>query len=179
MEHYVELPTYYETEADKNIVSDWTCPEFKVSGAFASHMVVQRETPIKVWGFSQSVGSTVTGVFMRETVKATVGEDNRFILTFAEKAYTDEPQTMTITDDMGHKVVFDDILVGDVWLICGQSNAELHLAPCMELTPNLDFSENDNFRLFYQAQGIAKQNLNHIAYSLTGSKLPVSGFFLL
>jgi sialate O-acetylesterase len=163
MSHSVELPSYYETEADKSIVSDWTCPEFKVSGAFSSHMVVQREARIKVWGFSQSVGSTVTGNFMRETVTAKVDENNRFMLVFAEKAYTDEPQVMTIKDDLGHEVVFEDVLVGDVWFICGQSNAELHLAPCMELTPNLDFSENDNFRLFYQAQGIAKQNLNHIA----------------
>lgn len=163
MSHEVELPSYYQTEADKNVVSDWTCPEFKVSGAFSSHMVVQREARIKVWGFSQSVGSTVTGNFMRETVTAKVDENNRFMLVFAEKAYTDEPQVMTIKDDLGHEVVFEDVLVGDVWFICGQSNAELHLAPCMELTPSLYFSENDNFRLFYQAQGIAKQNLNHIA----------------
>ena len=163
MNHSVALPSYYEVTADKTIVSDWTCPEFKVSGAFSSHMVVQREARIKVWGFSQSVGSTVTGVFMKETVKATVGEDNRFMLVFAEKAYTDEPQTMTISDDLGHEIVFEDVLVGDVWFICGQSNAELHLSPCMELTPSVTFDENDNFRLFYQAQGIAKQNLSHIA----------------
>ena len=163
MNHSVALPSYYEVTADKTIVSDWTCPEFKVSGAFSSHMVVQREARIKVWGFSQNIGSTVTGVFMRETVKATVGEDKRFMLVFAEKAYTDEPQIMTISDDLGHEVVFEDVLVGDVWFICGQSNAELHLSPCMELTPSVTFDENDNFRLFYQAQGIAKQNLSHIA----------------
>ena len=85
MNHSVALPSYYEVTADKTIVSDWTCPEFKVSGAFSSHMVVQREARIKVWGFSQSVGSTVTGVFMKETVKATVGEDNRFMLVCKRK----------------------------------------------------------------------------------------------
>lgn len=163
MEHSVELPSYYETAADKTIVSDWTCPEFKVSGAFSSHMVLQREKPIKIWGFSQNVGSTVKTMFMGETAITTVKEDNRFMLTLSPRPYNSEPETMTIWDDRGHEVIFEDVLIGDVWLICGQSNAELHLSPCMKLTPSIEFDENDNFRLFYQAQGIAAQNLSHIA----------------
>ncbi len=163
MDSYVALPSFYKTEADKSIVSDWKRPEFKVSGVFSSHMVLQREKPIKIWGFSQSVGSTVTARFMGETATATVGEDNRFMLSLSPRPYNCEPEIMIVSDDLGHETVFEDVLVGDVWLICGQSNAELHLSPCMVLTPSIEFDENDNFRLFYQAQGIASQNLSHIA----------------
>lgn len=163
MNHTVELPSYYETAADKSIVSDWTCPEFKVSGVFSSHMVLQREKPIKIWGFSQSIGSTVKASFMNETATTKVGEDNRFMLTLSPRPYNSDPEILKISDDIGHEVVFEDVLVGDVWLICGQSNAELHLSPCMSLTPSIEFDENDNFRLFYQAQGIAAQNLSYIA----------------
>ena len=87
MDSTVALPSYYKTEADKNIVSDWTCPEFKVSGAFSTHMVLQREKPIKIWGFSQNVGSRVTACFMGETAFATVDDDNRFILTLSPRPY--------------------------------------------------------------------------------------------
>lgn len=163
MSSTVALPSFYQTEKDKSIVSDWKCPEFKVSGVFSSHMVLQREKPIKIWGFSQSIGSTVKASFMGETATAKVGEDNRFMITLSPRPYNPEPEILTVSDDIGHEVVYEDVLVGDVWLICGQSNAELHLSPCMSLTPSIEFDENDNFRLFYQAQGIAAQNLSHIA----------------
>lgn len=87
---------------------------------------------------------------MGETSVATVGDDNRFELRFTARSETTEPQVMVISDEFEHTVSFEDILIGDVWIIGGQSNAELHLAPCMPLTPSVEFDENDNFRLFFQ-----------------------------
>ena len=137
------LPTEEKATAAETAAT-WTCPAFKVSGVFSSHMVLQREKPIKIWGFSDTPGSRVAGCFMGETVTATVGEDNRFTLTFSSHLTECEPQIMVISDDRGHTVTFEDILVGDVWLIGGQSNAELTLGPCMALTPSMDFYEGDN-----------------------------------
>lgn len=144
------LPTDKKTTAQQ--AADWSCPVFKVSGVFSSHMVLQREQPIKVWGFSNIPGSQVTGSFMGEVSTATVTEDNRWTLTFSARSYEKTPQSMTITDDHDHTVTLEDILVGDVWLLGGQSNAELNLAPCMYLTPDIEFHEEDNFRLFAQTQ---------------------------
>ena len=151
MDNTPALPTEEKTTAAET-ASAWVCPAFKVSGVFSSHMVLQREKPIKIRGFSDTPGSRVAGAFMGETVTATVGEDNRWTLTFSSHLYECEPQIMVISDDRGHTVTFEDILVGDVWLIGGQSNAELNLAPCMALTPSMDFYEGDNFRLFTQTQ---------------------------
>ena len=148
--HEVALPTTDITKTKEGQENTWICPEFKVSGIFSSHMVLQREKPIRVWGFSTHVGTEVTGRFMGETASAVVGEDNRFALCFAARPACAEGQTMTVADAFGHEAVFEDILIGDVWIIGGQSNAELHLAPCMPFTPDAVFDENDNFRLFYQ-----------------------------
>ncbi len=63
--------------------------------------------------------------------------DGRWTLTFSPHAYTREPQRMVIRDESGHEAVLEDILIGDVWLIGGQSNAELTLAPCMTMTPSV------------------------------------------
>ncbi|MBR5520237.1 MAG: hypothetical protein IKU55_05920 [Clostridia bacterium] len=133
-----------------NAVKKYDGPAFKISGLFASHMVLQREKPVKIWGFSSQVGSSVTGCFMGETVKATVVDDNRWELTFSPHASTFEPQKMMIFDEFDHSFTLDDILIGDVWIIGGQSNAELHLEPCMPMTPDVTFDERDPFRLFYQ-----------------------------
>ncbi len=143
-------PTDGQTFA--TVSTTWTPPAFKVSGVFSSHMVLQRDEPIRVWGFSDTPGSVVTATFMGDTVRATVGEDYRFTLTFSAHAYTREEQTMTVSDDRGHSVTFDDILIGDVYLFGGQSNIELNLSACMHLTPNAVFDENDSFRIFMETQ---------------------------
>ena len=148
--HSVALPTTNTTKTPGKDEKGWICPEFKISGIFSSHMVLQREKPIKIWGFSTHVGTKVAGCFMGEMVTATVGEDNRFELCFAAHPECESPQIMVISDEFDHTVTFEDVLIGDVWIIGGQSNAELHLAPCMELTPSMDFYEGDNFRIFFQ-----------------------------
>ena len=78
-ENKVALPTKNTHEEGENLENIWDCPEFKISGIFSSHMVLQREKPIKVWGFSTHVGTQVTGSFMGETVNAAVGDDNKFM----------------------------------------------------------------------------------------------------
>lgn len=153
--HTPALPTDNMTTADASATYAWVVPTFKVSGVFSSHMVLQREQPIRLWGFSDTPGSLVKGQFMGEIVTATVDDDYRFTLTFTARNATREPQKMTISDDRDHMVTFDDVLVGDVWLIGGQSNAELHVEPCMTLTPSVEFDENDPFRLFAQSQAYA------------------------
>jgi len=158
METTVALPTKEKKVVENISKSTWKCPEFKVSGAFSSHMVLQRDREIVVWGFSDTPGSTVSASFMGEYAKATVDSDNNWELRFSPRRYEWEGQTMTINDDRGHKVIFDDILIGDVWMIHGQSNAALPLAPCLVLTPSVDFSENDNFRVFTQFQHIVYEN---------------------
>ena len=160
LESTVALPTTDKTTADPAAKSTWICPVFKVSGIFSSHMVLQREKPIKVWGFSDTHGSLVTGSFMGETTTATVSEDNRWTLTFSPRPRNWEGETMTITDDRGHTVIFEDILVGDVWLIGGQSNAGLTMAPCMTLTPSIDFYEGDGFRLFTQTRAYVAEHMD-------------------
>lgn len=151
MDTNVAMPTA-DTTVSSGKKNPWVCPEFKVSSVFGSHMVLQQMKPIRVWGFSTSHGSTVTGSFMGETVTSAVGEDGRWTLTFASRPYTREGQTMTVSDDCGHECVMEDILIGDVYLIGGQSNAELTLAPCMKITPSVEFDDNDCFRLLTQTQ---------------------------
>lgn len=158
----VALPTDERTTVAEDAGSAWICPDFKVSGVFSSHMVLQREAPIKVWGFSDTPGSRVAGCFMGETVTATVGEDNRWTLTFSPRAYTVDPQIMVISDDRDHTVTFEDVLIGDVWLIGGQSNAELNLRNCMTLTPSVEFYEGDGFRLFTQTQSYVYNHRDEI-----------------
>ena len=148
----VALPDMNKSTSSTGKNANWSCPAFQVSGAFSSNMVLQRDEPILIWGFSDTPGSKIFGEFMGERAEGVVGADNKWTLTFSAHAYEKNGQEMKITDERGHKCIFSDILIGDVWFVGGQSNAELTLAPCAPFTPEIEFDENDNFRLFTQTQ---------------------------
>ena len=159
----VALPTN-----DKKVVekaeNGWVCPEFKVSGAFSSHMVLQREKPVKIWGFSTSYGKKVFCEFSNREKEGIVGDDGKWVITLPPMPYNRDGQTMRIYDEDGHEVIFEDILIGDVWLIGGQSNAELTLAPCMSITPSVEFYEEEKIRLFTQTQAYVYNNQKFCDY---------------
>lgn len=128
---------------------------FKVSGVFSSHMVLQRDKPIAIFGFSSKAGAVIRGEFDGEEAITTVNSENEWKLCFGQRTFCREPLCMRISDEDGNSEVFEDILIGDVWLIGGQSNAEHHLESCVHLHPGLEFHEDDNFRLFAQTRKFA------------------------
>ena len=145
-------------------------PEFKVSGCFSSHMVLQRRKPVRVFGFSRHIGMKVTGSWEGETAESAVDADGRFTLEFSAREAQREGTKMIVASERG-RTEFDDILVGDVWLIGGQSNAECHLEPCIRTTPELydRITPEDNFRLFCQTQAKAyefRDNCAEPAYDI-------------
>ena len=140
-------------------------PDIKISGCFSSHMVLQRSCHVRIFGFSRHVGLKITGSWTRaaetgaaetDVAETTVGPDGRFTLVFPPREADREHTQMIISSAYG-SYIFSDILVGDVWMIGGQSNAEHHLSQCIKFTPELirEISAEDNFRLFFQSQAKA------------------------
>ena len=129
----------------------WETPEFKISGVFSSDMVIQRDEEIKVWGFSKNEGGLVTGEFDGSVSLAKV-RDGKFTLVFPPRPASFQQKTMRIYDDEGHDIRFDGILTGDVWVIGGQSNAELNLRFCTPDTVPQEFDTACGLRLFMQTQ---------------------------
>jgi sialate O-acetylesterase len=93
----------------------------------SDHAVLQRETPIHVWG-NADPGETVTVHFHDQTRTATADDLGKWSLwLMPEKA--GGPYTLTATGSGGGTgVTISDLLVGDVWLASGQSNMEMPLA---------------------------------------------------
>jgi len=107
----------------------------KTHAIFSSHMVIQRDKPIKIWGWAKP-GQTVTVKLGKETAEAKVqpeapvevfglAEDyaglGRWEVTFRSREASAEPTTLVVTGD-DQKLVLEDILIGDVWVMSGQSN---------------------------------------------------------
>jgi sialate O-acetylesterase len=107
----------------------------KLHAVFADHMVLQRDQPIKIWGWAEP-GQTVYVKFGEETAEAEAaaaapvevfGHEEeyaglgRWEVSFPAREANAEPTTLHVTDkDVMLEV--EDILIGDVWVLYGQSN---------------------------------------------------------
>jgi len=110
-----------------------TAPEaLKVHGIFRSHMVLQRDEPITIWGWAPagvgggaSTGSEVAVTFGEKSASGkAAGDGGRWEVVFAPqaaRAASAKPQTLTVKT--GNEIItMKDILIGDVWVMNGQSN---------------------------------------------------------
>ncbi|HME00811.1 MAG TPA: sialate O-acetylesterase [Terriglobia bacterium] len=97
--------------------------EAKLPGILSSHMVLQRDRPIHIWGWS-TPGDKVSVEFhgtSRDTTGDSLGEWSVFLPPEAAGG----PYQLTVIS--GNKIVLDDVLIGDVWFASGQSNMEMPL----------------------------------------------------
>ena len=88
---------------------------------FGSHMVLQRDQPIQVWG-TAAAGEKVTVDFAGAKMKVTAGDDGAWQVKLPPLSASAEPRTLVVTGT--NEMRFDDVLVGEVWLCSGQSNME-------------------------------------------------------
>ena len=96
--------------------------EVKVAEAFSSHMVLQREKPVSIWGVADP-GEKVKVSFGKQTVSTTADNDGLWRVTLKAMPANSRPQVMTICGRK-NKIRLTDVLVGEVWLASGQSNME-------------------------------------------------------
>ena len=107
----------------------------KLHNIFDSNMVLQRGKPIKIWGWAKP-GDQVSVKFGKDAATAVVADaapvnvfgeaesyagKGRWEVTLPEREASAEPQTLSVTAG-GEKVELSNVVVGDVWVIHGQSN---------------------------------------------------------
>lgn len=92
--------------------------ELRLSPIFGDSMVVQRDQPIHVWGWTKP-GVDVTAEMAGKKGSGTADATGRFDLNL-EALPVGGPHQLTIQAD--ETKTFSDVLVGEVWLCSGQSN---------------------------------------------------------
>jgi sialate O-acetylesterase len=112
----------------------------KLHNIFSSHMVIQRDKPIKIWGWAKP-GEKVTVKLGGEAAETTARDAapvevfghekdyqglGRWEVTLPAREASTEPVTLLVTTGE-EKIALEDILIGDVWVMSGQSNMALPL----------------------------------------------------
>lgn len=127
------------------LAMDCVRADLTVVGVFGDRMVVQRDRPVRVWGTAVA-GDTVTLECAGQTKSALADAAGKWQLTLDPLPANATGQTLTVrigdAKPGPNRRVFNDVLVGDVWLLAGGADvgrAVMHLsnpdAAVAEYTP--------------------------------------------
>ena len=113
-----------EVTEDLEAMNAEPAASFTVSKAFSNDMVIQRDEYIRIWGWADDSenGKRVEAEFSG-LHGADVIEDGRWLITLGGTLPANtEGQTLRVFGAEGVEYTFNDVLVGDVYWVIGQSN---------------------------------------------------------
>ena len=97
-----------------------------VANVFQSNMVLQRDKPLNIWGWADP-GEEVIVSFAGQEVPAKAAADRSWQVTLKPVPANNAPQTLTVKGKSA-TLTLENILVGDVWILGGQSNMEFPIS---------------------------------------------------
>jgi len=106
-------------------VSEQLSAEVRLASVFGDHMVLQREQPLKVWGWAAR-GEHVQVTVGDGTAAVEAGPDGRWSVELPAMAASATPVKFQVRGT--NQIELSDVLVGEVWLCSGQSNMEWTVA---------------------------------------------------
>ncbi|MGA2616416.1 MAG: sialate O-acetylesterase [Thermoguttaceae bacterium] len=101
--------------------------EVTLPKVIGSHMVLQRERPLPIWGWA-APGEEVTVRLDDATVAAKADPQGDWKVVLPAVKADGKAHCLTVSGK--NKIELDDILVGDVWIGSGQSNMEMGIGAC-------------------------------------------------
>ena len=98
--------------------------EIRLPKVLGSHMVVQRDRPVHLWGWSDA-GEKVSAS-LNSATSSGMGDKLGHWSLYLPPQPAGGPVQITIAGS--NKIVLEDVLIGDVWFASGQSNMEMPLS---------------------------------------------------
>ena len=96
---------------------------FQVADAISDNMVLQRNAPIRIWGTGISE-KQIDVILNNEHADTLVDDRGDWIVYLLPQIESSAASQLTVSCE-DSCFIFDNILIGDVWLIGGQSNADM------------------------------------------------------
>ncbi|HKE59263.1 MAG TPA: sialate O-acetylesterase [Pyrinomonadaceae bacterium] len=117
----------------------------------SSSMVLQRDHSIPIWGTADP-GESVTVTFASQKKSATADKDGKWLIHLSSLKANATPATMTIQGK--NKLELKDILVGEVWLVAGQSNMQRLLSETANGAEAIAAADHADIRLFNVSRAV-------------------------
>lgn len=111
---------------------------------FSDHMVLQRDMPTAVWGWTQP-GKEVKVTLAGKTATAVADAQGKWLAKLPALP-AGGPFTMTVAGPQ--TVDINDVLVGDVWICSGQSNMQMSVGGSLNAKEEIAAAEHPRIRQF-------------------------------
>lgn len=121
--------------------------KLRLHAIFDSDMVLQRGKPITIWGWAEPNAAVSVKLGKDNADTQAAADKGRWEVTFPAREASAEPQTLTVTAG-GEKVEMTNLVVGDVWVMYGQSNMAYPLGQVSNRDTESAQANLPNLRLF-------------------------------
>ena len=126
--------------------------EVRLPDVLGNSMVLQQKQIVPVWG-TANVGETVVVTFQKQKLTVVADEKGKWRVDLKPLKADFTPQTLTIEGK--NKIELKDILVGEVWLVAGQSNMQRLLRETANGAEVQAAANHPNIRLFNASREVA------------------------
>ena len=116
--------------------------QVKLPVIFGDHMVIQRDQPVSVWGWSSPNEKIV--VKMNQQVKETKADQSGKWLIKLDPQPAGGPYDLTVEGK--NRFILHDVQIGEVWICSGQSNMEFQLNQVRNATTEIKESNYPEIR---------------------------------
>lgn len=157
---------------------------FKLGSLFQDHVVLQRDMPIKVWGWAEK-GTEVTVEFAGQKKAATTGKDGKWMVTLDPLPASSEGRELRCQvsgfrgQESGERgwpgrqctdsrpltpetITVRDVLVGEVWVCSGQSNMSYTMSRfgnCASEVPQMNYPFIRHFKVFRASRATPRKDV--------------------
>ena len=129
--------------------------ELKLAALFSDHMILQRDKPVPVWGWSDPE-EKITVEFAGQKKSTIAGADGKWQLKLDPLAASAESRVLKVSSDKAdRKLEIADVLVGEVWLGSGQSNMAMRVSSAKNFGTEKGLANFPAIRTFNEGSGAA------------------------
>jgi sialate O-acetylesterase len=122
---------------------------------FSDNMVLQREIPLKIWGWAEP-GGAVEVAFGTQRKTANAGPDGKWTATLDPLPAQADPGELKVSSG-GKKLTIRNVLVGEVWICSGQSNMEWTITQSGNARENIENARHPLIRHFKVQRAVHHQ----------------------
>jgi len=133
--------------------------EVRLPSAIGSHMVLQRDMPVRVWGWAEP-GEAVTVSFAGASASARADAEGAWSAMLPAQGASAEGRTLTVAG--ANTIELTDVLVGEVWLASGQSNMAWTVARSADAEAEVAAAEHPQIRMWSAANTVATEPQNDV-----------------
>lgn len=119
--------------------------ELRPSRIFADHMVLQRDSGVRVFG-TGAPGQKVAARIGKRRIEAIIRDNGEWLVVLPPFP-AGGPHELEITSG-NEKIVYKDVLFGDVWLFCGQDNMQLSVKNARNAEQEISAANFPQIRFF-------------------------------